>query len=93
MTAFPPLLFTSVRRVSTEGDEEVELSEEARVRLRNLRNKVVVDEPLNKRQKRMHQMQEVAGKGRPTPPPQNAVLLRTCAVADSRVRVRVRSEQ
>lgn len=45
-----------------EGDEEVELSEEARVRLRNLRNKVVVDEPLNKRQKRMHQMQEVAGK-------------------------------
>jgi hypothetical protein len=49
--------------VSTEGDEEVELSEEARARLRNLRNKVVVDEPLNKRQKRMHQMQEVAGKG------------------------------
>lgn len=78
MTAFPPLLFTSVRRVSTEGDEEVELSEEARVRLRNLRNKVVVDEPLNKRQKRMHQMQEVAGKGRPTPPPKRCSSSHVC---------------
>ena len=65
--------------VSTEGDEEVELSEEARARLRNLRNKVVVDEPLNKRQKRMHQMQEVAGKGpHPTNCPHQSCSSRAC---------------